>query len=202
MCQLTMDVAARCRPLLFAIPVLWFVCVAPRAQAQCGKERWDIKDLNDAHAKKVNFTPVVRTVAQLLQLPVVVPTRNEARRSDERTTYRVHCELVRYKLETDGDVHMVIRDVHDPSAHMIAEIPDPTCPDALAGGHAAEFQKARDALIKIVKKHPPLPRMQSIHPPPKIEIVGVGFYDPPHGQSGMAPNDLELHPVIELKPAP
>jgi hypothetical protein len=32
-----------------------------------------------------------------------------------------------------------------------------------------------------------------------IEIVGTGFFDRLHGQSGMAPNGLEIHPVLSLR---
>jgi hypothetical protein len=31
-----------------------------------------------------------------------------------------------------------------------------------------------------------------------IEIVGLGFFDTLHGQRGMAPNGLEIHPVLRL----
>jgi hypothetical protein len=29
-------------------------------------------------------------------------------------------------------------------------------------------------------------------------ITGVGFFDFPHGQTGHAPNDIELHPVLKF----
>jgi hypothetical protein len=28
--------------------------------------------------------------------------------------------------------------------------------------------------------------------------MGVGFYDPLHGQEGVAPNGIELHPILEI----
>jgi hypothetical protein len=31
-----------------------------------------------------------------------------------------------------------------------------------------------------------------------ISLVGVGFFDVPHGQTGVAPNAIELHPVLGL----
>jgi hypothetical protein len=33
----------------------------------------------------------------------------------------------------------------------------------------------------------------------KVVVRGIGFFDFFHGQTGMAPNDLELHPVVALR---
>ena len=35
----------------------------------------------------------------------------------------------------------------------------------------------------------------------KATITGVGFFDIPHGQTGVAPNAIELHPVLKLSAA-
>jgi hypothetical protein len=32
-----------------------------------------------------------------------------------------------------------------------------------------------------------------------VTIVGVGFWDAKHGQTGIAPNGIELHPVLNFK---
>jgi hypothetical protein len=31
-----------------------------------------------------------------------------------------------------------------------------------------------------------------------VKIVGVGFFDKIHGQRGVAPNGIELHPVLGI----
>jgi hypothetical protein len=31
-----------------------------------------------------------------------------------------------------------------------------------------------------------------------VSVTGVGFFDVVHGQMGMAPNGLELHPVLKI----
>src|SRR5947208_1737976 len=31
-----------------------------------------------------------------------------------------------------------------------------------------------------------------------VEIIGVGYFDPPHGQVGRAPNNLEIHPILSI----
>jgi hypothetical protein len=35
-----------------------------------------------------------------------------------------------------------------------------------------------------------------------IEITGIGFFDFEHGQNGVAPNAIELHPVIAIRRLP
>jgi hypothetical protein len=32
----------------------------------------------------------------------------------------------------------------------------------------------------------------------RANITGVGFFDIPHGQTGVAPNAIELHPVLKF----
>ena len=32
----------------------------------------------------------------------------------------------------------------------------------------------------------------------RVRIMGVGFFDRPHGQWGAAPNYIELHPVLGI----
>lgn len=34
-----------------------------------------------------------------------------------------------------------------------------------------------------------------------VEVIGVAFFDALHEQIGAAPNGLELHPVITIRPA-
>ena len=42
------------------------------------------------------------------------------------------------------------------------------------------------------RPHPPLAPIMQIAP----RIVGVGFFDYNHGQTGVAPNAIELHSVL------
>ena len=35
--------------------------------------------------------------------------------------------------------------------------------------------------------------------PTKVRLTGVGFFDRVHGQSGVAPNGIELHPVLNVR---
>ena len=33
----------------------------------------------------------------------------------------------------------------------------------------------------------------------KAELVGVAFFDFDHNQDGVAPNEIELHPILSVK---
>lgn len=189
-----------------AIVAVCFTCISGRAAPfpspdgpKCGKERWDVKMLSDARSNDIDAKSRKRSIAELLGLPLVNPQQHEPRRDDELQTFRVDCEIVKYKLEDDGDVHLVIQDPNDPASHMVAEIPDPECPDAVSGGHAYQFKVAREMLFDLFAAHPPSSRMQSVLPAKRVTITGVGFYDFPHHQTGAAANNLELHPVVKLE---
>jgi hypothetical protein len=75
----------------------------------------------------------------------------------------------------------------------IAEIPDPTCAQAANSTFVNDFIAARNFANTFMG--PPTNLNVNI---PKVIITGVGFVDPPHGQSGVAPNNIELHPVLSV----
>jgi hypothetical protein len=35
-----------------------------------------------------------------------------------------------------------------------------------------------------------------------IEVIGIGFFDRLHGQRGMAPSGIEIHPVLSMRVVP
>jgi len=75
---------------------------------------------------------------------------------------------------------------------MIAEIPDPNCvgpgsPFAAGIAHArAQFDAKYTATTDF----------QTVNVP--VQITGVGFFDYQEGQEGIAPNGIELHPIIDI----
>jgi hypothetical protein len=56
-----------------------------------------------------------------------------------------------------------------------------------------QFAQARQVLQEKLR-HP-----NPTGAPILIRVNGVGFFDRPHGQAGAAPNNLELHPVLEIQ---
>src|SRR4029453_12379039 len=77
--------------------------------AACGRDRWAVKTLTDARAKKVNFHPKTTAVRSLRSRKP--PRRRSLRiRGVESSTYRVPALLVAAKIEGDHDIHLVIAD--------------------------------------------------------------------------------------------
>src|SRR5947199_6557482 len=138
----------------------------PACGTYCGTERWSVKTLSDADRDKVDFTAKEATVGWLVSQEHPAQSPADQRIGPiETQTYKVRARLISYKLEQDGDFHIVIADVEDPGKTMIAEIPSPDCAGACASAHVEEFRRAR----------------------------AVGFFDFLHGQTGAAPNGIELH---------
>jgi hypothetical protein len=162
--------------------------------AQCGVERWDVKTMTDSAAERVNLTPSSATVEQLTTLPVPIEFSLDAERlPPEFQTYTVHATLAEFKEEADSDIHLVI--VGASGESMIAEIPDPAC----AHGSRVESQiaQARGRFVNLFG-HPS--RTSSIEVNAPITVTGVLFFDVPHGQTGVALNAVELHPVFQIMP--
>jgi hypothetical protein len=177
-------------------PAVHSLAAPPQAAATCGvcgTERWSVKTLSDADRDKVHLAPREVTVGWLAsQKPPahLPPDRRVA--PIETQTYKIRALLVGYKLEEDGDLHVVVADVEDPSKTMIVEIPSPDCAGACASGHGEDFQRARTVITELPEPVSPV----------TIVVTGVGFFDFFHGQAGVAANGIELHPVlrIELEP--
>ncbi len=165
---------------------------ADAARAVCGTERQDVKTLADPAAHAVDFTPRQATVEQLAALPVPGPIAlHIPRYSVETRTYQVSARLVGYKLEADSDFHVVV--AGSSGLTMIVEIPDPACTGALQ--HAA-MAKARADFIRLFGQ--PTKRFTRVATIQPIIVTGVVFFDLCHGQTGRAPNCVELHPVLAV----
>lgn len=162
------------------------------AVGACGVERWAVKTGTDPDARRVNQQAVVPTsIFRLRRLmpPAVLPARIRIR-PVETTVWAVDAILLRYKEENDSDYHLVIADTGGRT--MIAEIPAPQCV-----GSSSPFLPA----IRVVRRlftaqFHPTRSWQRVHV--RVHIAGVGFFDFKHGQSGVAPNAIELHPVLRI----
>jgi hypothetical protein len=114
--------------------------------------------------------------------PRVAPT--------EDTTYQVPATLTEFKTEADSDYHLVLS---SGGKTMIAEIPSPAC---VTGGPLqpgiANARAEFDARLASSTQ-----RFQKVNLP--VIVTGVGFFDRVHGQTGVAPNGIELHPVLDIQ---
>ena len=162
------------------------------SSGSCGVERWSVKTGTDADASLVNLnTPVIQTIGYLdsLTAPSTLPANNRVQPT-ETTLFVVDATLVEYKLETDSDYHLVLKDAQGNT--MIAEIPDPACVGA-GSVFAAGIQNARS---EFDGKYTVTTSFQTANIP--VEVRGVGFFDFNHGQTGVAPNAIELHAVLDI----
>jgi hypothetical protein len=92
--------------------------------------------------------------------------------------------------EADYDLHVVVAGLEDTTVTIVVEFPDARCSGACASGYAELYAQARQALENRLKTW----TTDTL----RVRIMGVGFFDLPHGQYGAAPNYIELHPVLGI----
>jgi hypothetical protein len=157
----------------------------------CGSERWAIKTMTDPMARLVNLQPKRATVEALRkrQAPATLGARRN--RPVETTTYRLRARLVGFKTESDSDIHLIISGLEAPGT-MIVEFPLRACVGQTPDGVRREISLARAALIRVCGT----PSSSFTALTGRATITGVGFFDYLHGQTGVAPNGIELHPVL------
>jgi hypothetical protein len=174
--------------------------------------RWDVKTGSDPVAKQIDRGNVSQTsIAELLSAKAPETWPPDRRVEGVETTVwelnRSDTTLVGYKHEQDGDYHLVISDANGQT--MIAEIPDPAAVDpgssfldlitsarTTFGGRFGLQLKALDALASA---QPGMSAAMIIQVSFPVSIKGIGFFDFVHGQSGVAPNGIELHPVLGIE---
>jgi hypothetical protein len=172
---------------------------APSAAGQqCGAERWAVKTLSDSAAGSVNFTPQATTVDALRAIPAPAHIGFSMPRiaGVETTTYTLQAALVSATHEEDEDFHVVISEPGDAAKTMIAEFPDVACSGAIGSVKRAEMETARRDFIAACGT-PPRSSFRRLRG--SATITGVGFFDVLHGQTGVAPNGIELHPVLKVE---
>lgn len=189
------------RRTLIGAAILSLVASGSLAQTKCGTERWSVKTLADPQGDAIFSAPAtVSTIAELSALPA--PTRKELMAAtDTRFPAEVaagrklvHVGVWGFKLESDSDIHIVLVDLKDPSQTMVTEIPSPACVPlkykSYIAGVRASFVQAFGA---------PTPRMKRLAKPRPIAAEGPLFFDFIHGQTGVAKNGAELHPLLFWK---
>ena len=176
----------------FVVCALFFVVSAAHVSAQCNSERWSVKTGTDQDVSQVNLSSKVSTTIQSLTslaTPKSIPS-NKRINSTEKTVWVVNATLVKFIHAYDSDYHMVIKD--SAGRTMIAEIPDPNCvpagsPFASGIAHARQQFDARFTASD---------EFQTVSVP--VTVTGVGFFDYKEGQEGIAPNGIELHPILDI----
>lgn len=160
-----------------------------------GVERWSLKVLVDAAANTVNYTPLTSTITSLATMTTPTPSTTAPRIAGlEDKTYKVTCNITIKKDEDDNDYHLVLS---DGTYTLVGEVPDPYCAPAASSSHVNEYLAAR----QFIDAHIPSGNVNNVSIP-AVVVTGVAFLDPPHGQTGKAPNNIELHPILDIHFAP
>jgi hypothetical protein len=157
-----------------AIPAQRQVPASVATQLACGVERWNIKTLKD---RPLLLRARATTVGHLTSLrrPLYLPPRRRLLR--ERQIFSVIARVTLKLSEDDLDYHLVLR---SGSRTMIAETPSSLC----TNGATAKRRKQMAAARRVARVCA------------KARVVGVAFFDYLHGQTGLARNGIELHPVL------
>lgn len=123
--------------------------------------------------------PVQRTtVLALTNRPAPSPLP-DTRLPFEHHVFRVVAQVVLIRKEADHDYHLVLQ---AQGRTMIAEAADPAC-----APQAFPLRRRQMAGVRRVIRLC------------RAVIVGVAFFDFQHGQTGVARNGIELHPILGLR---
>lgn len=155
--------------------------------------------LSDSRVGRVNLKPKRTTIAALRANPAPhIGTSTPRIDGVETTTYRVRAQLIEFTSEDDHDIHLVIGSPSNSAKTMIVEFPDTTCPGARSSPKKKQMKAARTAIVAACGS-PSSSSFTDLHG--NATITGVGFFDLKHGQTGVAPNAIELHPVLGVSRA-
>jgi hypothetical protein len=158
----------------------------------CGVERWSVKTGTDADAGLINLQSITQTtIASLSSIPAptALPANNRIQPT-ETTVFQLDATLTEYKLEPDSDYHLVLSDGSGNT--MISEIPSPAC----VGSSSVLLPGIQNARSEFDARYTVTSSFQTANVP--VIVTGVGFFDFLHGQTGVAPNGIELHAVLDV----
>jgi hypothetical protein len=144
---------------------------------KCGVERWKVKTLQD---RPNLLTPQERTIAYLVTRAKPTPLPG-TRAPFERHQFIITAAVTKKLAEDDGDFHLVLDDGKGNT--MIAEAPIAMCNSGATAYRRQQMASARAAARVCTK----------------AEIKGVAFFDFFHNQTGVADNEIELHPILSFR---
>src|SRR5215467_7059869 len=162
----------------------------------CGVERWSVKTGTDADAGLVNInstSPTTIATLRGLTAPNPIPSNSRVQPT-ETTVWVINATLTQYKLESDEDYHLIISD--SAGRTMICEIPAPHC----VGSGSPFVNGITNSRAEFDARFNVTTSFQTANVP--VTVTGVGMFDFLHGQTGVAPNGIELHPVLDVQFSP
>jgi hypothetical protein len=181
---------------IFIIALIYATFV--NTYSQCGKERWDVKTLTDPDTSLINWNDTIKTTIKeqcdTNKFKLIKKGKRVPRKANETQLYEITAYIIGCKLESDKDYHVVISDENDNT--MIVEISSPECPEVQNCSHYSEIVQVRDWFKS---KFKPTTKYKKFKKTELYRLIGIGFSDFIHGQTGVAPSGRELHPVINIE---
>jgi hypothetical protein len=159
----------------------------------CGTQRWSIKTGTDSGAASVSLMPGITTTTDLARLPApaTIPYNSRVSPTEDTVFALVDVKIQLARLETDSDYHLVLA---EGPFTMLGEIPYPGCIRGTSPW-ACEISRARAYVDNNIGR---TVDATGFNPQLVATVVGVGFFDDEHGQTGAAPNNIELHPILGI----
>jgi len=147
-----------------------------RSSGACGVERWTVKTLQD----RPHLLPARKTTIHHLVTRPAPGSLPDSRLPFERHVFTVAAAVVLVRPEEDSDLHLVLQQGGN---HMIAEAPAPFCDPRATPLRRRQMRVARGRVRLCAR----------------ARVTGVAFFDTDHGQTGVASNAIELHPILGFK---
>jgi hypothetical protein len=142
----------------------------------CGVERWAVKTLQDRPHLLANRLTTVKYLATR-RPPSYLPS---TRLPFERHIFTVIARVTFVREEADSDYHFILQ---ERGYHMIGETPAPYC----------------DRRAKLLYRREMATARRRARSCARARVTGVAFFDFDHGQTGVAPNAIELHPILRFR---
>ena len=144
-------------------------------RSACVGDRWTVKTLQD----RPHLLPARETKIHFL-ITRPAPSHLPATRLPfEHHVFTVTAAVELVRPEGDSDLHVVLQSGRN---HMITEAPSPSC-----DRHATPYRRRQ---MRVARNHVRLCA--------RARVTGVAFFDFDHGQTGVAPNAIELHPILRF----
>jgi hypothetical protein len=155
--------------------------------------------LTDDAAGSVNIQDRVATTVEALRrrkVPASWSSRAPRIAPVETTTFHVSVLLMSMIREDDADIHLVVADPRV-GGSMIIEFPAFACTVGAKPSPARTLMKKARTAIADACGGEPGEKVVTLRG--RATIDGVGFFDRVHRQGGVAPNGIELHPVLDFQ---
>lgn len=149
---------------------------AATSGSACGLWRWMVKTLQD----RPTLLPVQKVTVGYLTSRPAPPSLPSTRLPFERHVFQVSASVILVRHEADSDIHLVLQ---SGANQMIAEAPLPACAPRATPLRRKQMGLAR-AAVRLCNR---------------AVVTGVAFFDFQHGQTGVAPNAIELHPILAFR---